>query len=215
MKVLSLVWLLLISCQGKSQQTENREIKVYQEPVKVSVPEGKELATFAGGCFWCTEAIFQEIKGVEKVLSGYTGGVLKNPTYQEVCSGATGHAEAIQITFDPQEVAYEDLLEIFFGTHDPTTLNRQGADAGTQYRSAVFYHSKEQKEKAEKYMDLITREKLYDSPVVTQLEAATVFYEAEPYHQDYYQLNSSQGYCRAVIAPKLYKLRKFYASKLK
>ncbi|WP_208022756.1 peptide-methionine (S)-S-oxide reductase MsrA [Flavobacterium jejuense] len=174
-----------------------------------------EVATFAGGCFWCTEAIFLEVKGVSKVVSGYIGGKTKNPTYGEVCSGTSGHAEAIQITFNPKEVAYEDLLEIFFGTHNPTTLNRQGADTGTQYRSEIFYYSQDQKDKAENYIQLITREKLYNDPIVTQVSSATEFYLAEEYHQDYYGQNSLQGYCQMVIAPKLEKLRKYYKSKLK
>ncbi|MCO6175700.1 peptide-methionine (S)-S-oxide reductase MsrA [Flavobacterium sp. NRK F10] len=174
-----------------------------------------EIATFAGGCFWCTEAIFQEVKGVKKVVSGYIGGTTKNPTYKEVCTGATGHAEAIQITFDPTEVAYEDLLEIFFGTHDPTTLNRQGADVGTQYRSEIFYYTQAQKEKAEHYIQLIEKEKLYTKPIVTKVSPASEFYPAEDYHQDYYSQNASQGYCQMVIAPKLEKLRKYYHSKLK
>nr|WP_041252221.1 peptide-methionine (S)-S-oxide reductase MsrA [Flavobacterium indicum] len=174
-----------------------------------------QVATFAGGCFWCTEAIFLEVKGVQKVVSGYTGGFIKNPAYREVCNGTTGHAEAIQITFNPKEVAYEDLLEIFFATHDPTTLNRQGADEGTQYRSAIFYHNDEQKKQAENYIQLIEKEKLYSNPIVTQLEPAAPFYLAEDYHQNYYNQNQEQGYCRMVISPKLDKLRKYYASKLK
>ena len=159
--------------------------------------------------------MFLDIKGVEKVVSGYIGGSTKNPTYAAICTGTTGHAEAIQITFNPAEVAYEDLLEIFFATHDPTTLNRQGADVGTQYRSEVFYHSLAQKEKAENYLSLIEKEKLYDKKVVTKVSSATVFYPAEDYHQNYYNQNSSQGYCQMVIAPKLEKLRKYYKSKLK
>ncbi|WP_221260007.1 peptide-methionine (S)-S-oxide reductase MsrA [Flavobacterium okayamense] len=181
----------------------------------MNIQEGKEVATFAGGCFWCTEAIFQEVKGVEKVVSGYTGGFIKNPAYREVCNGTTGHAEAIQITFNPELVSYEDLLEIFFGTHDPTTLNRQGADVGTQYRSEVFYHSEAQKEKAEQYIQWIEKEQLYSNPIVTKVSPASEFYAAEEYHQDYYSQNSQQGYCQMVIAPKLEKLRKYYQSKLK
>ncbi len=176
---------------------------------------GMEIATFAGGCFWCTEAIFLEIDGVEKVVSGYIGGKTLNPTYKDICSGETGHAEAIQITFDPKKVTYEDLLEVFFGTHDPTTLNRQGADIGTQYRSEIFYHSEVQKDKAENYISLIGREKLYDKEIVTKVSKATVFYPAEEYHQNYYNQNAEQGYCQMVIAPKLEKLRKYYKSKLK
>ncbi len=212
MEKLVLSLILLVSCQSKEKKYVVQE---YKEPIKMNIQEGKEVATFAGGCFWCTEAIFQEVKGVEKVVSGYTGGFIKNPAYREVCNGTTGHAEAIQITFNPELVSYEDLLEIFFGTHDPTTLNRQGADVGTQYRSEVFYHSEEQKEKAEKYIQWIEQEKLYSNPIVTKVSPASEFYAAEEYHQDYYSQNSQQGYCQMVIAPKLEKLRKYYQSKLK
>ena len=212
-KGLSLILSLVFSaCTAKEKPVVKEEFK---EPIKLKVAEGMEIATFAGGCFWCTEAVFLDIKGVEKVVSGYIGGSTKNPTYKEICTGTTGHAEAIQITFNPAEVAYEDLLEIFFATHDPTTLNRQGADVGTQYRSEVFYHSLAQKEKAENYLSLIENEKLYDKKVVTKVSSATVFYPAEEYHQNYYNQNSSQGYCQMVIAPKLEKLRKYYKSKLK
>ena len=212
-KGLSLVLSLIFSsCTAKEKSVVKEEFK---EPVKIKVKEGMEVATFAGGCFWCTEAVFLEIKGVEKVVSGYIGGKTKNPTYKDICTGETGHAEAIQITFNPNEVAYEDLLEVFFGTHDPTTLNRQGADVGTQYRSAIFYHSEAQKTKAENYIQLLEKEKLYDKKIVTKVSSATVFYPAEDYHQNYYNQNSSQGYCQMVIAPKLEKLRKYYKSKLK
>ena len=212
-KGLSLVLSLIFSsCTAKEKPVVKEEFK---EPVKVKVKEGMEVATFAGGCFWCTEAVFLEIKGVEKVVSGYIGGKTINPTYKEICTGETGHAEAIQITFNPNEVAYEDLLEIFFGTHDPTTLNRQGADVGTQYRSEIFYHSETQKTKAENYIQLLEKEKLYDKKIVTKVSSATVFYPAEDYHKNYYNQNSSQGYCQMVIAPKLEKLRKYYKSKLK
>lgn len=212
MEKLLLSLILLTGCQAKEKKYTVQE---YKEPIKMNVQEGKEVATFAGGCFWCTEAIFQEVKGVEKVVSGYTGGTIKNPSYREVCNGTTGHAEAIQITFDPKLVSYEDLLEIFFGTHDPTTLNRQGADVGTQYRSEVFYHSEAQKEKAEQYIKWIEQEKLYSKPIVTKVSPASEFYAAEEYHQDYYSQNSQQGYCQMVIAPKLEKLRKYFQSKLK
>ena len=212
-KGLSLVLSLIFSsCTAKEKPFVKEEFK---EPVKVKVKEGMEVATFAGGCFWCTEAVFLEIKGVEKVVSGYIGGKTVNPTYKDICTGETGHAEAIQITFNPNEVAYEDLLEIFFGTHDPTTLNRQGADVGTQYRSEIFYHSEAQKTKAENYIQLLEKEKLYDKKIVTKVSSASVFYNAEEYHQNYYNQNSSQGYCQMVIAPKLEKLRKYYKSKLK
>ncbi len=213
LKGLSLVLGLFFgSCTAKEKPIVKEEFK---EPVKIKVKEGMEVATFAGGCFWCTEAVFLEIKGVEKVVSGYIGGTTKNPTYKDICTGETGHAEAIQITFNPNEVAYEDLLEVFFATHDPTTLNRQGADVGTQYRSEIFYHSEVQKTKAENYIQLLEKEKLYDKKIVTKVSSATVFYNAEEYHQNYYNQNSSQGYCQMVIAPKLEKLRKYYKSKLK
>ncbi len=213
LKGLSLVLSLVFgSCTAKEKPIVKEEFK---EPVKIKVKEGMEVATFAGGCFWCTEAVFLEIKGVEKVVSGYIGGTTKNPTYKDICTGETGHAEAIQITFNPNEVAYEDLLEVFFATHDPTTLNRQGADVGTQYRSEIFYHSEAQKTKAENYIQLLEKEKLYDKKIVTKVSSASVFYNAEEYHQNYYNQNSSQGYCQMVIAPKLEKLRKYYKSKLK
>ena len=212
-KGLSMVLSLIFSsCTAKEKPVVKEEFK---EPVKVKVKQGMEVATFAGGCFWCTEAVFLEIKGVEKVVSGYIGGTTKNPTYKDICTGETGHAEAIQITFNPNEVAYEDLLEVFFATHDPTTLNRQGADVGTQYRSEIFYHSEAQKTKAENYIQLLEKEKLYDKKIVTKVSSASVFYNAEEYHQNYYNQNSSQGYCQMVIAPKLEKLRKYYKSKLK
>lgn len=210
MKAILMLLTLVTSCNAKE-----KEIQEFKEPIHMNVENNMEVATFAGGCFWCTEAIFTELKGVEKVISGYTGGMIKNPSYREICTGTTGHAEAIQIAFNPKEIAYEDLLEVFFGTHNPTTLNRQGADVGTQYRSEIFYHSQEQKDKAEAYIQFIEKEKLYSNPIVTKVSSAVVFYEAEDYHQDYYASNSEQGYCQMVIAPKLEKLRKYYKSKLK
>jgi len=202
--------LSFFSCGNKTQLTD-----IKTEVKKEIMNDSVQVATFAGGCFWCTEAVFLEVKGVEKIVSGFTGGFVKNPAYREVCNETTGHAEGIQITFNPKEVAYEDLLEIFFAIHDPTTLNKQGADVGTQYRSAIFYHSNEQKDKAEKYIQFIEKEKLYANPIVTQIEEAGVFYLAEDYHQNYYNQNKEQGYCQYVIAPKLDKLRKYYKSKLK
>lgn len=172
-----------------------------------------QLATFGGGCFWCTEAFFLPVKGVEKVTSGYMGGNVKNPTYQQVSSGQTGHAEVIQITFNPGQVTFEMLLEIFWNTHDPTTLNRQGADVGTQYRSVVFYHSPEQKNIADAYKKQVA--KIFKDPVVTEITAAADFYVAEDYHQNYYALNPNQGYCQYVIRPKVEKFKKQYAGKLK
>lgn len=168
-----------------------------------------ETATFAGGCFWCTEAIFKRLKGVEEVISGYSGGRTENPTYEEVSSGDSGHAEAIQVKFDPSVISYEQLVEIFFKLHDPTTLNQQGADIGEQYRSAIFYHSQTQKEIAEKVMEKFEKEKVYEDPIITEITEFSNFYKAEGYHQDYYENNrNSNAYCRIVIDPKIQKLYK-------
>ncbi len=175
---------------------------------------GLQLATIGGGCFWCTEAVFQELKGVKKVVSGYSGGKAPGkPTYREVCSGLTGHAEVVQITFDPNIISYEDILVIFMTTHDPTTLNRQGVDRGTQYRSVIYYHDNEQKEIA----NIVVKEvaPYYENNIVTEISALDIFYEAEQEHQDYYRNNQNQGYCSFVITPKLVKLRKLHADKLK
>lgn len=177
--------------------------------------QGLSLATFGNGCFWCTEAVFQQLNGVEKVVSGYTGGKVKNPTYKEVCTGLTGHAEVIQLTFDPKKISFEELLEVFWKTHDPTTLNKQGADEGTQYRSAVFYHNDEQKKLAELYKKRLTEAKAFDKPIVTEITAIGEFYAAENYHQNYYNLNGTAPYCSYVIAPKLEKFKKAFSSKLK
>lgn len=174
----------------------------------------RELATLAGGCFWCLEAAFEELKGVDKVESGYTGGDGK-ASYEAVCGGQTGHAEVVQVKFDPQVITYAELLGMFFSIHDPTTLNRQGADVGTQYRSAVYYHSETQKEAAERAIALLTEEKVWPNPIVTEVTALERFYKAEEYHQNYYKNNPSQGYCQAVINPKLAKFRKKYAESLK
>ena len=174
----------------------------------------KEVATFAGGCFWCMEAVFLPLRGVEKVVSGYTGGTVKNPTYREVCSGSTGHAEAVEITFEPSVISYEDLLEIFFALHDPTTKDRQGADVGTQYRSAIFYHSSAQKAAADAMIRRLDEEKILPAPIVTEVVPAETFYGAEDYHQDYFARNPNQPYCQAVISPKVAKLRKKYAERL-
>lgn len=173
--------------------------------------DGRELATFGGGCFWCTEAVFRELRGVDKVVSGYAGGTVPNPSYEAVCSGATGHAEVVQITYDPEVVAYRDLLEVFFATHDPTTLNRQGADKGTQYRSAVLYGDETQRATAEAVIAELTKESVFNDPIVTTLEPLGTFYPAETYHQDYYARNGRQPYCQVVIAPKLAKFRTKFA----
>ncbi|HYK81559.1 MAG TPA: peptide-methionine (S)-S-oxide reductase MsrA [Gemmatimonadales bacterium] len=178
------------------------------------MPE-REVATLAGGCFWCLEAAFAELKGVEKVQSGYAGGHVAHPSYEDVCSGATGHAEVVQITFDPGIVSFGDLLHVFFTIHDPTTLNRQGADVGTQYRSAIFYHTPGQRAEAERVIAELAAERVWDAPIVTELTPFTQFYPAEAYHRDYYRRNPEQGYCRAVIAPKVAKVRKLYLDKLK
>lgn len=174
-----------------------------------------EIATLAGGCFWCTEAIFQRIKGVEKVESGYSGGQMQNPDYETVSSGSTGHAEAIQIAFDPKVVSYEKLIEIFFHLHDPTTLNQQGNDVGEQYRSVIFYHSEEQKEMAEKVRQKIKDEKIYDKEIVTEIIPFEMFYKAEDYHQNYYNNNREAGYCRVIIDPKIKKLLREYSEEVK
>lgn len=173
------------------------------------------IATFASGCFWCTEAVFLNVRGVDKVTSGYTGGSIENPSYEQVCSGRTGHAEAVQIEFDPGVISYEKLTEIFFLTHNPTTLNRQGHDVGTQYRSAIFYHDEEQKKIAELVKEQLTKEEIYPDPIVTTIEPFTIFYPAEAYHQNYFARNPDQPYCQAVINPKISHLRQQFQSLLK
>lgn len=174
-----------------------------------------EKATFGMGCFWCTEAIFQQLKGVKKVESGYSGGTVSNPTYEDVSSGQTGHAEVIQVTYDPAVISYKDLLEVFWKMHDATTLNRQGADVGTQYRSVIFYSNADQKSLAEKYKNELNAQNAFGKPVVTQVAPLKNFYKAEDYHQNYYKLNGSQPYCRIVIKPKMDKLEKIFKDKLK
>lgn len=176
---------------------------------------GFDIATLAGGCFWCLEAVYDQMKGVVAVESGYTGGQADYPTYEAVCSGRTGHAEAVRITFDPTLVSYRELLEVLFVIHDPTTLNRQGHDVGTQYRSAIFYHTPEQKQVAKEVIAAITKEGIYPGPIVTQVEPAGTWYEAEPHHQKYFLRNPFQGYCTAVVAPKVAKFRKLFTAKLK
>jgi peptide-methionine (S)-S-oxide reductase len=180
-----------------------------------SAPAGREVATLAGGCFWCLEAVYDELRGVEQVESGYSGGPVANPSYQQVCTGTTGHAEVVQLTFDPSVVSFHEILEVFFTIHDPTTLNRQGADVGPQYRSAVFYHTPEQKATAEQVIAELTEAKLWDRPIVTEVTPFEAFYRAEDYHQEYFRRNGSQPYCMAVIAPKVAKFRKQYLESLK
>ena len=174
-----------------------------------------QTATLGAGCFWCIEAVFVELKGVSSVIPGYTGGESKNPTYKEICTGTSGHAEVAQIEFDPSVISFAEILEVFWMTHDPTTLNRQGADVGTQYRSAIFYHNEQQKEEAEFYKRKLEEQNVFPNPIVTEIVPLEVFYEAEDYHNDYYENNPDQGYCRMVIRPKVEKFRKAFADKLK
>ncbi len=180
-----------------------------------AAPAGKEVATLAGGCFWCLEAVYDDLAGVESVESGYAGGRNPDPTYEEVCSGATGHAEVVRITFDPKVVSFRELLEVFFVIHDPTTLNRQGNDVGTQYRSAIFHHSAEQKQVAEEVIAELAREKVYDDPIVTEITPAVDFWIAERHHQEYFSRNPGQSYCMWVVAPKVQKFRKQFLAKVK
>jgi peptide-methionine (S)-S-oxide reductase len=181
----------------------------------MSTEQMSETATLAGGCFWCLEAVYKELRGVERVVSGYAGGHVQDPTYREVCEGTSGHAEVVRITFDPRAVSFRELLEVFFTIHDPTTLNRQGADIGTQYRSAVFYHTPEQRETTQEVIAELTAARLWDSAMVTEVAALDKFYPAEGYHQDYFENNPAQPYCRAVVAPKVSKFRKQFLEKLK
>ena len=174
-----------------------------------------EVATLGGGCFWCLEAVFDELQGVQGVVSGYSGGTVPAPTYEQVCTGATGHAEVVQVSFDPTVVSFREILEIYFSIHDPTTLNRQGADVGTQYRSVIFYHTPEQKRVAEEVIAQLEEAGIWDDPIVTEVESSSAFYEAEDYHQEYFQSNKGQPYCQVVVAPKVAKFRKQHLDKLK
>jgi peptide-methionine (S)-S-oxide reductase len=174
-----------------------------------------ETAVLAGGCFWCIEAVYREVEGVSKAVSGYTGGTVRNPGYQQVCTDDTGHAEAVQLTFDPAKISYREILEIFFSVHDPTTANRQGADAGIQYRSAIFYQDEAQKEAAANLIAELDREKIWGRPIVTQVVPAVMFYPAEEYHQEYFSRHPEQAYCQAIISPKLAKFRRKWAHLLK
>ncbi len=212
--------LLVAGCDSK--QPPFMESRAMAEDLSTAPPESGaqdtvdlEKATFGSGCFWCTEAVFQQLRGVKSVVSGYSGGSVENPTYEQVSAGRTGHAEVIQVTYDPKQIAYDDLLKVFWQTHDPTTLNRQGHDVGPQYRSAVFYHDDEQRRVAEEVIRELTERRLYDDPIVTEVSPASEFYRAESYHQDYYARNPYQGYCQVVIAPKVSKFRKAYTSRLK
>lgn len=197
-------------------QTQTKEVKSNStKKIKKSMDTNLEVATFGGGCYWCIEAIFQRLEGVEKVESGFSGGNVKNPTYREVCTGATGHAEVIQITFDTTKISFTEVLKVFFTMHDPTTLNRQGNDVGTQYRSAVFYHNDKQKKETEEIIAELNKANAYPSPIVTEVTKFDAFYNAEDYHQDYYNQNSGEGYCRYVIQPKIEKFEKVFKDRLK
>lgn len=201
---------------GMSKCSEAEGVETTNEQEKEMVnTENLDTATFGGGCFWCTEAIFEMVEGVTDVKSGYSGGPSNNPTYKEVCSGMSGHAEVIQVVFDSSKVSYTELLEIFWKTHDPTTLNQQGADKGTQYRSVIFYHSQQQKKIAEELKQKLELAKVWDNPIVTEISESSSFYDAEKYHQNYYNDNKSQGYCQFVITPKVDKFKKVFADKLK
>ncbi len=180
----------------------------------MSSNQNQEVATLAGGCFWCLEAVFKDLRGVERVESGYMGGEVSNPTYKQVCAGTTGHAEVVQVTFDPREVSFKEILEVFFTIHDPTTLNRQGADRGTQYRSAIFYHSPEQQRVAGEVIGELNAAKIWNAPIVTEVAPLAEFYKAEDYHQDYFENNPAQPYCQMVVAPKVAKFRQKYLEKL-
>jgi peptide-methionine (S)-S-oxide reductase len=207
----------MFSCAQTQNAEKNMTTHINPTASTVSDAAARETdtATFGTGCFWCTEAIFQQLDGVLKVSSGYSGGHVKNPSYKDVTSGTTGHAECVQVVYDPQKLSFDDLLEVFWQTHDPTTLNRQGNDVGPQYRSVIFYHNAAQKEKAEKYKAELNKSGAWDNPVVTEISPFSEFYIAENYHQDYYNQNGSQPYCYYVIRPKLEKFQKVFKSKLK
>ncbi len=204
--------VFIANAQKSKLQTNKKSGKMSNDTLNNG---NSEMATFGAGCFWCVEAVFQTLKGVESSVSGYSGGHVKNPAYREVCNGTTGHAEVIQITFNPSVIKYEELLEAFWASHDPTTLNRQGNDVGTQYRSAIFYHNENQQKLAMEYKQKLNVSGAYDKPVVTEIVPYTTFYKAENYHQDYYRQNGDQPYCSYVIQPKLEKFKKVFKDKLK
>ena len=208
--------IALVSCAQKTPTTNKLTMDSNEAKKDNGVNPGTETATFANGCFWCTEAIFEQLEGVVKVVSGYSGGTTVNPTYKQVCTGETGHAECVQVTYDRAKISFDELLEVFWQTHDPTTLNQQGADVGTQYRSAIFYHNDEQKQKAEKYKAELDKSGAFNDPIVTEITAFNSFYPAEDYHQQYFDNNENANpYCKIVIRPKLDKFRKVFKDKLK
>lgn len=204
--------LSFISCKNRGNSVEGNHV-LNSTNLNNKIP--MDTATFGAGCFWCVEAIFQNLEGVESVVSGYTGGEIENPTYKQICTGNTGHAEVIQINYDPKKITFDELLEVFWKTHDPTTLNQQGNDIGTQYRSAVFYHNQNQKELAEKYKEELNKSGAFHKPIVTEIVEFKEFYNAEDYHQNYYNENSREPYCSFVISPKVDKFKKVFKDKLK
>lgn len=204
-----------VSCNQAKYVAQEKDKNSTQTKKSFTMNNNIETTTLGGGCYWCLEAIFQQLQGVESVASGFSGGAVENPTYKEVCTGLTGHAEVIQITYDTSKISFAELLKVFFTMHDPTTLNRQGNDVGTQYRSAIFYHNEQQKQLAEDIIQKLNEEHVYDSPIVTQVVPFQKFYKAEDYHQNYYNNNSNQGYCRLVIQPKLEKFEKIFKDKMK
>ncbi len=217
--LLSLAWLQAGACTQRDTDPSSKIHKQMNETQaqtqEAAIAQQTDTATFGTGCFWCTEAQFSQLKGVLKAASGYSGGTTVNPTYKEVCTGTTGHAEVVHILYDPTVISFDELLEAFWVAHDPTQLNRQGNDIGTQYRSVIFYHNKAQKQKAEAYKNRLNEEKVYDNPVVTEIAPFSVFYKAEDYHQDYYSRNGHEPYCNMVVRPKLEKFRKVFKEKLK
>lgn len=214
MNILNLgIMLTVFSCGSSPSQSSDMKSTVL--PSEDPQNQNRETATFGAGCFWCVEAPFLQIKGVEDVVSGYMGGTVPNPTYEQVCTGQTGHAEVCQITFDPDQISYTELLEIFWTIHDPTQLNRQGQDIGTQYRSAVFFHDNTQKLLAESYKEKLNQAKVYDAPIVTEISPVSTFYKAEDYHQNYYNENPNQPFCRLVVRPKVEKVKEVFKDKLK
>lgn len=216
-KKISIIAVLLVTAiffESKAQTQKPNVSKAQTKPIK-KMENNLDTITLGAGCFWCVEAIFQDLNGVEKVTSGYSGGFIKNPSYKEVCQGTTGHAEVCQLVYNPKVITIPEILQVFWQTHDPTTLNRQGNDIGTQYRSAIFYHNDEQKKLAEQYKSELNKSKAFDDPIVTEITAYTNFYVAENYHQEYFKLNGEEPYCRFVIQPKVDKFRKVFKDKLK
>jgi peptide-methionine (S)-S-oxide reductase len=209
-----LLGIIPASC-ASADKSENQEIPIKNIAMETQLPANMDTATFGNGCFWCTEAIFQNLKGVYSAVSGYSGGHVKNPTYKDVCAGITGHAEVLQIVYDPSVISFEELLEVFWKTHDPTTLNRQGNDIGTQYRSSIFYHNEQQKQLAESYKKKLDASGAFTKPIVTEIVPFAEFYRAENYHQDYFSLNGSEPYCTYVIQPKVDKFKEVFKDKLK